>query len=274
MADIVAGQRYAARSDPRDRERTTQRVLLAVILLLVLVIAGQFVYHLVVAPRLSIATITVHNELLLSDEQVLSVAGVHQGMQYFRADPVAIAERLEAIPSVRRASVERLFPNELIISLERRIPLAKAVVATAHGAKQVVFDDEGVVFQVGSALPGDLPVVSGLRFPDAVAGLQLPELVVTFLAQLRHLQLNNPELYALWSEFRIVPRNDHSFEVVLYPMHFPVPVRIGAEISAEMVQYTMMMLDMLRSEGELPLVEELDMRATDAVVRYRERNDG
>jgi cell division protein FtsQ len=274
MADLVAGERYATRKAEGERERVAQRILLAVIIALVLVIAGQIVYHLVVAPRLAIETITVHNELSMSDEQVLQIAQTRPGMLFFQADPVAIVERLEAIPEVRHAAVDRLFPNELIISVERRVPLASAVVMTEGGAQQVIFDDDGVVFQIGAPASSMLPVVSGLRFPEAAVGLQLPAVVVDFLTQLRHLQLHNPELFALFSEFRIVPRNEHTFEVVLYPMHFPVPVRTGSEISAEMIQYTIMMLDMLRAQGELPLVEELDLRANDAVVRYRERADG
>jgi len=275
MADIVAGERFVTSERDPARERRAQRALLFVIVLLLLVISGQIVYHLVVAPQLSISQITVHSEVGIREEELLRAAHVQVGMLFFQADPQAIAARLESFAEVRTAGVERVFPDKLIITVRRRMPLAAAVVATNNGSRTVLFDDAGVVFQVGADATGAaLPVVSGLRFPEARVGLELPSLVVEFLRQLRSLQLNDPELYALFSEFRIVPRNDYSYEVVLYPMHFPVPVRIGAEINAEMVQYVMMMLDVLRSEGELARVEELDMRSGDTVIRYRERLDG
>jgi hypothetical protein len=132
-----------------------------------------------------------------------------------------------------------------------------------------------VVFQVGAgALAERLPVVSGLRFPEAALGLELPPLLLSFLEQLRSLQQNHPELHALFSEYRVVRLNDYAFEVVLYPMHFSVPVRIGTSINRAMVEYILMMLDTLRVQGDLEAVVELDFRGRDGVVVYEEALDG
>lgn len=275
MADIVAGERYVEPEREERRQHAAQKALLTIIVALVIVIAAQVVYHLAIAPRLSIAEIELHNGLSLPDEEVLQLAGVRLGMTYFEARPDQIAERIERHPEVLNASVERVFPNRLVVSATRRRPLAAALVQTPEGAKTLVFDEEGVVFQIGAgALAERLPVVSGLRFPEAALGLELPPLLLSFLEQLRSLQQNHPELHALFSEYRVVRLNDYAFEVVLYPMHFSVPVRIGTSINRAMVEYILMMLDTLRVQGDLEAVVELDFRGRDGVVVYEEALDG
>jgi cell division protein FtsQ len=275
MADVVAGERYVGPKRDERQQQVAQKALLTIIVALVIVILAQVVYHLVIAPRLSIAEIELHNGLSLPDEEVLQLAGVRLGMTYFQARPEEIALRIERHPEVLNASVERVFPNRLVVSATRRQPLAAALVQTSNGAKTLIFDEQGVVFQIGAgALAETLPVVSGLRFPEVALGLQLPPLLLSFFDQLRSMQQNHPELHALFSEYRVVRLNDHAFEVVLYPMHFLVPVRIGTSINRDMVEYILMMLDTLRAQGELEDVVELDFRGRDGVVVYEEAVDG
>jgi hypothetical protein len=275
MADILAGERYVDQERESGREQLAHRVLLFVILALVIVIISQVTYHLVIAPRLAISTITINSELSISDDELLRIAGARTGMNYFAAEPAAMAARIEQHPEVSQATVERAFPDRLVISAQRRIPLAAAIVTTEAGARSVVFDREGVVFAVGSASPAlELPVISGLRFPELSLGLQLPPLIVGFLDELDEFRLEAPNLYRLFSEYRVVRLNDHACEVVAYPMHFAVPVRIGTGIDQEKVEYILIMLDTLRASGELDQVAELDVRGRDGVVRYKEPSDG
>ena len=268
MADVLAGERYVARETPPNRERTTQRILVAVIALLALVLAGEVVYHLAIAPRLVINSITIDSDVPLTDETLLSLAGVREGAPYFAVDTDEIESRIASHPAVRDVRVEATFPDRLTITAVRRTALAVALATTDRGTVPLVFDDEGVVFRIGmEEADSELPVVSGLRFATVDTGLELPALVVDFLTQLRELKMSSPELYRLFSEFRIVRKNDYAYEVVLYPMHYPLPVRIGTSIDADMIQYVMMMLDVLQSEGKLSTLAELDFRSGEGVLR-------
>ncbi|MFW5742866.1 MAG: hypothetical protein ACOC2D_06265, partial [Spirochaetota bacterium] len=56
----------------------------------------------------------------------------------------------------------------------------------------------------------------------------------------------------------------------LYPMHYALPVRIGTSIDEDMIQYVMMMLDVLHREGRLSSLVELDFRNGEGVLRTRE----
>jgi hypothetical protein len=271
MADVLTGNPFVARStEPRDRNRVVQRVLLALVIALSTALVVELVYHLAIAPRLAITAIDIENGTSIPDQQLISAAGVHIGMMYFAVDVEELASRMEAIPAVRNASVELVFPNRIKIRATERRALACAVVETDSGAQTLVFDEEGVVFRIGHEPASELlPVVSGLQFPAADTGLRLPELLIEFLESLRALRDEAPELYALFSEYRVVRKNDSAFDVVLYPMHFSVPVRIGATIDAGMVQYIVMMLDMLRREGRLEAAAELDFRSGEGVLRAK-----
>ena len=108
----------------------------------------------------------------------------------------------------------------------------------------------------------------------AEVGLELPTILVGFLESLRDLKANAPELHSLFSEYRVVRRNDYVYEVVLYPMHYSVPVRIGARVDPGMLQYALMMLDMLEREGKLAGAVELDFRSGEGVLRMREDRRG
>ncbi len=276
MADILADEGYVRdQSTAETSPRRTQRVLVGIIVVLSLVLIGELVYHLVLAPRISIESIQVESNLGLTEDEIIQIAGVSVGTPYFAVDSEGARERLEALPAVHSASVDVLFPNRIAISVSRRQPLALSIADSADGPLPLVFDAEGIVFAAGDDVRGlELPVISGLRFLDAEPGIRLPELVQEFLAQVHSVRMTDPSLLSLFSEFRIVPRNDYVYEVVLYPMHYPVEVRIGTSFEAEMIEYIMMMLDVLRSEGRLESVSEIDFRGGEGVLRYREGFDG
>ncbi len=274
MADILAGESYVSPEIRENREGLAQRVLVIVIVVLSLILAGELVYHLVIAPRLRIETISIESDLGMSDEELLALAGLSTGATFFSVDAEAAAARLRQYPLVRDAQVESTFPNGVSVSVARRRPLAAALASTEDGTVPLVFDEEGVVFQIGIDAVDDLPVVSGLRFSAVDLGIQLPALVVDFLTQLREIKLNSPELYGLFSEYRIVKKNDYAYEVVLYPVHYRLPVRIGTSIDADMIEYVMMMLDMLQKEGRIATLSELDFRSGEGVLRRRNEQGG
>lgn len=277
MADILAGESYRVRAtgEVRSRERSTQRILVGIIVVLSLILVGELVYHLVIAPRIAVSEIEVQSNLPLSDEELVQLSGLSVGVPYFSIDESAVTEAILSHPVVRDAQVQVVFPNRVIITASRRQPLAASIAATDAGPRLVAFDDEGVVFAVGEEVSAArLPIISGLRFASAEPGVRLPELVVDFLSQLHQIRMSNPGLLELFSEFRIVRKNDYAYEVVLYPMHYPVGVRIGTSINPEMIEYVMMMLDVLRNEGRLAAIEELDFRGGEGVLRLRDGLDG
>jgi cell division protein FtsQ len=167
--------------------------------------------------------------------------------------------------------VSKEFPGRLHIVLEERLPLAYSLISSDSGMIPLVLDKHGVIFSVGrGSIPNDLPVVSGVRFPEIREGMRLPDPVLPFLDQLHQLSLDAPQLFGLISEVKFEKRGLSDYDVVLYPRGYQTRVRIGREISAELLKYILVVLDVTRREGINSTLEELDFRSSRIVYRTRE----
>ena len=274
-ADRAARRSRAGGRSARGRESggsdRTSRILMLLIAVLALALIGELTFHFVIAPELSITEISVESEVAFADDELLRVAGLEQAPAYFAVDAAAVARNLETHPSVRAASVEKVFPNRLEISIAGRKPLLVTLAASETGSVPVAVDAEGVVFEIsGSFADLDLPLVSGIRFEGFSPGVQLPPMLHEFLADVRRLKMDYPVLFDQISEYRIVRTGDHSFDVLLYPVSYGTPVRIGSEVDGSLCKYIIMVLDALDRDGRLADIEELDFRTGQIVYRTKE----
>jgi cell division protein FtsQ len=107
---------------------------------------------------LTLEEVYVVNRDVAAPAQLQEALGVALGDPILAAQPAAIAARLEALPSVKRARVERRFPGTLVIALEERKPFALWQV----DQKMQVIDREGVVI-TGEAIErhAKLPLIVG-----------------------------------------------------------------------------------------------------------------
>ncbi|MBI5163953.1 MAG: FtsQ-type POTRA domain-containing protein [Magnetospirillum sp.] len=133
-------------------------------------------------------------------EQVVAALGVHHGDPIFGLDIALAKQRLEAIPSVRAAAVERRLPTAIHIVLAERQPVA----LWQSQGRFVLVDKEGR--QIPGAVDGyeALPLVVGEGAPGAAAGLRAllagePELEARVKAAIRvgdrrwDIRLDHPE---------------------------------------------------------------------------------
>jgi cell division protein FtsQ len=187
------------------------------------------------------------------------------------------AERaLEALPQVGSARVTRIFPGRLRILLEDRRPVAVSLASLEGRLLPVLFDKHGVIFKVGKtadleSLLTDIPVISGLVFENASVGMQLPPMFGAFFAGLEHLHDAAPELLAVLSEIRINRKAYDGFDLILYPSHNPVRVRVS-ELNEDMLRYMMLVIDVFSSK-DIP-VEEIDFRTSTASYTVKEASSG
>ena len=222
------------------------------IAVLALALIGELTFHFVIAPEMSITEISVESEVAFADEELQRIAGLERAPAYFAVDAAEVARNLETHPSVRAASVEKVFPNRLEIGIAGRKPLLVTLAASETGSVPVAVDDEGVVFEISGNLADlDLPLVSGIRFEGFSPGVQLPPMLHEFLADVRRLKMDYPVLFDQISEYRIVRTGDHSFDVLLYPVSYGTPVRIGSEVDGSLCKYIIMVLDALDRDGRL-----------------------
>lgn len=136
--------RRAGQGPPVTRARTgAPRAGRRLAWLLALLGAGLIAYALN-APAFTITQIAVTGASLTAVQDVATATGVLGG-NIFTVDPQAVANRLGALPTVRRVEVWPELPDRLVVRLTERQPVA----VWAVGGDRALVDEAGRVLLVG-----------------------------------------------------------------------------------------------------------------------------
>ena len=127
---------------------------------------------------LAVDEVFVEGRVRTRPEQLLAAVGVVRGDPIFELDPPLAKSRIEALPWVRRATVERRLPSVIYLRVEERHPMA---LWQADG-RLTVIDESGAV--IPGARPEDFAGLTLVVGPDAP----------THAAQLLQLLAEEPEL--------------------------------------------------------------------------------
>jgi cell division protein FtsQ len=261
--------RYA--SVPPVTARLTRPILLCLTVVCALFLLARYA----VLPVLTVRHIVFQSDLELSEDELLAISGL-QGTAYWHSLATeTIRKRLEAYPLIRKAVVEKVFPDTVRMTVWGRRPVALVLADMGGRSLPVLVDDEGVVFKVcADAADLDLPVVSGLPAADASLGSRLPGAYAPLFQQLRLLRDKSPSLTRLLSEVRIISHGPQdpqgNYDLLIYLTSSPVPVRAGGTLDESLLRYSLMVLDLLSNQGVLKNIQELDFRSGDVVYRMKE----
>lgn len=147
----VTRRRFARRQ--WARRWGTWRIALVVLLLLAL--AGALLWTIFFSTVLAVRGVEVAGNTVLDKRQVVRVAGVATGEPLARADLDAVRARVESLPAVKSADVSRAWPHHVRVEVTERV----AVAVIDEGDRLRGMDDEGVVFQVFKTRPEQLPLI-------------------------------------------------------------------------------------------------------------------
>ncbi len=109
-------------------------------------------------PYFALGELEVEGNRRLSRQEVLQWAGVAAGTSIWDAAPDVVRLRLQSHPWVRRASVQRAFPNRMTISVRERRPVAIARL------EELSYIDRGgnVLGPLRADDSRDFPLITGL----------------------------------------------------------------------------------------------------------------
>ncbi|MGH8975369.1 MAG: cell division protein FtsQ/DivIB, partial [Acidimicrobiia bacterium] len=110
------------------------------------------------SPVFDVDHIDVAGAFLVSPAEAAEAAEPLARVPLAEVDTTAAAQRVEALPFVRSARVERVFPNRVRIRVTERMP---AAFATRPGTGFALLDDTGRVLADRPDRPADLPEVTG-----------------------------------------------------------------------------------------------------------------
>jgi len=171
-----------------------------VLRLCALALAVEVTYAVLASPRFAVRTVE-----LRGDAGVCAQIAAHlsrgptgprpflqlpRNTNFFLAPTRQLARQVASFPAVRTAQVARDFPDRLVVTLERREPVA--VVRTADQA--LLVDAQGVVYTIRNEWAWGLPeLVAPHLTPEMVTGREAKAELASLLAVLRALG-PNPQL--------------------------------------------------------------------------------
>ncbi len=224
-AGLLSGSRVG-----EQKKEGTSFLSLKITVLAGLVLTGCYV--LLTGPLLSlygdyryfrIHEIEISGCRMISNDELRKSAGLSYEMNMMTLDPQAIRQRLQAHPWVQTATVKRIWPDGLAVSIKEQQPQALVV---QNGGKQLSYvNSSGTVFakvKIGQEL--DFPVITGM---DSLHSKEeKKEMIVTANLFLRLAERNNPNLPAQdISELHFTRKG----ELILYLVEHPFPIYFGRE---------------------------------------------
>lgn len=248
-----------------------RRLLRSIIILMIILVAAQLVFKIAVVPNIVLKKIKVDSDIALSDSQIRSIAGIETGLYYYNLQVEKIRERLENYPPVRKASVEKIFPDKLQLHLYGRKAVAQSVLNINEKSVPVAIDSEGVVFERGENMDSwDLPVLSGINFSSVQLGDHFPVPLLPLLEDLKNIKERNPDLYKQISEIQVEKRGDQGYDLVLFLYDYPMRAITGRNLDGEVLTSIIMVFDVLKQQKLTKSIREVDFRSKEIIYRLRE----
>ncbi len=133
-------------------------------------------------PEYNVAELDMQTDGVLDADQVLQVADLHKGGNIFLVNLNRAKTRIESIPEVEQAQVNRQPPNKIVVQITERKPVAWLSTARGTDARDEVVasknslfvDGQGVLLQPRKVSAQDrfLPIIRHYAGPTVVEGAQ------------------------------------------------------------------------------------------------------
>lgn len=122
---------------------------------------------------------------VLTLSELKKTTGLTEGKNIFYFNLNTIEKKLNDLPNVKKAHVERILPNTIQVSIERRLPILRLATSSAEPfipGQSLMIDQEGVVFSPEKLESNllELPILEGVNTANIYAGQQLKEEMVVF----------------------------------------------------------------------------------------------
>jgi len=261
-----------------ERVRLSARVekgLKRLLIIAAVIFTAELIWLFGVSPFIPFSTIEVHGFSGLSREQILLIAGVNDNSSFISTNAALIKEKLSENILVESAVVMKRFPDKLSIFLNPR--QAAAVTLTAVNSKQtpIYIDRHGVFFKMGNngglQEKSDLPVLSGIENP--MLNMRLPASLVPLVVNLSEIAASSPELLSAISEIRIERKTWDGFELVLFPVHSNIRVRVENNLTEDTLRYMLLVLNVFETSAiDAQKPQEIDFRSTMGSYKVKEQS--
>lgn len=201
------------------------------------------------AAGFAIHAVTINGAHELSENEILTLAGVGPRNSLLFLNVADVRARLKSVPLIKEASVSKLFPNRLLIEIEERKPYA---LWQKDGAVSIVSADGTTIDDMHDARFETLPLVTGvganekladyIALLDAAGDLRPRIRAGIFVAGRRwtlktnggvEIVLPEKEPADALSRLALLEHDSHILEKDILSLDLRIPGRVVARLTAE-----------------------------------------
>jgi len=251
---MIAEQSFVKSNPSTKLEKWLKRFLV----IAGIVITAQLFWLIVISPFIPFSSIEVQVIDGLSQSEIIRLAGITDTSSFMSTNVNEVRDRLLSNVLVDSARVTKRFPDRLSIFLTPREAVAVTLGVMDSRQQLLLIDRHGVFFKTGSTSETyKLPVISGIENPQI--NMQLPPALIPMIESITAIAVNSPELMAAISEIRIERKAWAGYDLVLYPVHSNIRVRVESYLTEDILKYIFLMLNVFENSSVKP--QEIDFRS-------------
>lgn len=171
-------------------------------------VGGYFLYTVVMSPKPCatgdhLVELEVTSNGVLPDHWIEYRLKLDPEAGLMQFDLKELSARLESIPQIRTAEVQRVFPNTLKVDVKERYPIFRMKVKDANGdARLLLVDSEGYVFEnvrFPKTFVSSLPYLAGVELRQGESGYKPLDCMGPLVSLLKTAREKHPDLCRDWA---------------------------------------------------------------------------
>ncbi|MCL2762289.1 MAG: FtsQ-type POTRA domain-containing protein [Treponema sp.] len=260
--------RYRETPRKSDKSVSADSAARRFLLLAVIFVTGGLIWIFCISPCMVPVKVEVRSFSGLGKADVLNIAGIGGGATYISINAGEMERQLARYHLVESAKVVKHFPDRLSIFLEPRRAVAMTFARINGRTQPIYFDRYGVVFKAGNEMQeSHLPIISGILDDGqpVLLGMRLSSMYLPLFSRIGTINDEDPGIWQAISEIGIAKKNNALFDLVLYPRHDSIKLRMRSDINKDSIYYALLMLDVSRQFGDA-VPDEIDVRSGIGVV--------
>jgi cell division protein FtsQ len=239
------------------------------IIIAVVILSVEIIWLFGVTPFFPFSTIEAPSFAGLERSDIFILAGLNENSSFISTNTREVRKKLESYVLVESAMVMKRFPDKLSIYLSLRQPVAVSLAAKGSKQAPLYVDRNGVFYKfAGVGETPAYPILSGFENPQL--NMRLPSALVPLSENLSKISSSSPELLAAISEIRIERKAFEGYDLVLFPVHSSIKVRLDNNLSEDALRYMLLMLNVF--EDSSPKPQEIDFRSGMGSYRVKEQS--
>ncbi len=262
-----------ADTSPDDAEAKTEKkikVIKILFCILCILLVGELVVYKYIMPSFSSPKVTVSGQANYTAEEIAKMLVPMNSANWFDFDVNQAVAIISSEAGIDHVSVEKRFPDKILINLEERKPVAVTFVMENGRTSAMQIDKNGVLFpgKTQSAVNvNEVPIVSGLPVEYMSKGMRIPQKYRPLIDQITKISELPQRYFASVSEICVLPKEYGNYELALIPAQSKVKVLTDRALNEDALKYMMVVLDVVNQIGTD--VSEVDLRY--GSVSYRKR---